>query len=84
MSIAGHASHAMLPRYSHVRMEARRHVLDQIATRRGAARNRTVPIKHYGREPQFRFLRRVTLVHDQQLAGAPIALRRLRFKHFCK
>jgi integrase len=41
MSIAGHVSRAMLSRYSHVRMEAKRRALDQIAggseprTRRG-------------------------------------------------
>ena len=33
MSIAGHVSRAMLSRYSHVRMEAKRHALDEIATR---------------------------------------------------
>jgi integrase len=30
MSIAGHVSRAMLSRYSHVRMEAKRHALDDI------------------------------------------------------
>jgi integrase len=33
MSIAGHVSRAMLSRYSHVRMEAKRRALDEIATR---------------------------------------------------
>jgi len=33
MSIAGHVSRAMLSRYSHVRMEAKRYALDQIAVR---------------------------------------------------
>jgi hypothetical protein len=33
MSIAGHVSRAMLSRYSHVRMEAKRHALDEIAAR---------------------------------------------------
>src|ERR1017187_10573406 len=33
MSIAGHVSRAMLSRYSHVRMEAKRRVLDEIAAR---------------------------------------------------
>lgn len=33
MSIAGHVSRAMLSRYSHVRMEAKRRALDQIAAR---------------------------------------------------
>jgi integrase len=37
MSIAGHVSRAMLSRYSHVRMEAKRCVLDEIATRQRAA-----------------------------------------------
>ena len=33
MSIAGHVSRAMLSRYSHVRMEAKRKALDEIAPR---------------------------------------------------
>ncbi len=37
MSIGGHASRAMLSRYSHVRMEAKRRVLDEIAARQRAA-----------------------------------------------
>lgn len=37
MSIAGHVSGAMLSRYSHVRMEAKRCALDEIATRQNAA-----------------------------------------------
>lgn len=37
MSIAGHVSRATLSRYSHVRMEAKRHALDQIAARQRAA-----------------------------------------------
>jgi hypothetical protein len=37
MSIAGHVSRAMLSRYSHVRMEATRRALDEIATRQRAA-----------------------------------------------
>ena len=37
MSIAGHVSRAMLSRYSHVRMEARRRALDEIAARQRAA-----------------------------------------------
>jgi hypothetical protein len=37
MSIAGHVSRAMLSRYSHVRMEAKRHALDEIAAQQGAA-----------------------------------------------
>jgi hypothetical protein len=34
MSIAGHVSRAMLSRYSHVRMEAKRRALDEIAPAR--------------------------------------------------
>lgn len=37
VSIAGHVSRAMLSRYSHVRMEAKRRALDEIATRQRAA-----------------------------------------------
>jgi integrase len=37
MSIAGHVSRAMLSRYCHVRMEAKRRALDEIAARQRAA-----------------------------------------------
>ena len=37
MSIAGHVSRAMLSRSSHVRMEAKRRALDEIAARQRAA-----------------------------------------------
>ena len=37
MSIAGHVSGAMLSRYSHVRMEAKRRAPDEIAARQCAA-----------------------------------------------
>ena len=37
MSIAGHVARAMLSRYSHVRMEAKRRALDEIAARQRAA-----------------------------------------------
>jgi hypothetical protein len=37
MSIAGHVSRAMLSRYSHVRMEAKRRALDEIAVRQNTA-----------------------------------------------
>jgi hypothetical protein len=40
MSIAGHDSRAMLSRYSHVRIEAKRRALDEIATRRAADEKR--------------------------------------------
>jgi integrase len=36
MSIAGHVSRAMLSRYSHARMEAKRRALDEIAARQRA------------------------------------------------
>jgi hypothetical protein len=37
MSITGHVSRAMLSRYSHVRMEAKRRALDEIGARQCAA-----------------------------------------------
>ena len=37
MSIAGHVSRAMLSRYSHVRMEAKRRALDEIGERQRTA-----------------------------------------------
>jgi hypothetical protein len=37
MTIAGHVSRAMLSRYSHVRMEAKRRALDEVAVRQCAA-----------------------------------------------
>ena len=37
MSIAGHVSRAMLSRYSHVRMEAKRRALNEIPTRQRMA-----------------------------------------------
>jgi integrase len=37
MSIAGHVSRTMLSRYSHVRMEAKRLALDEIAARQSTA-----------------------------------------------
>ena len=37
MSIAGHVSRAMLSGYSHMRMEAKRRALDEIAARQRAA-----------------------------------------------
>jgi hypothetical protein len=40
MSFAGHLSRAMLSRYSHVRMEAKRRALDEIAARQNAADER--------------------------------------------
>ena len=42
MSIAGHVSRAMLSRYSHVRMEAKRRALDEIANRQRAADEKRV------------------------------------------
>ena len=43
MSIAGHVSRAMLARYSHVRMEAKRRALDEIAPRQRAADEKRKP-----------------------------------------
>lgn len=43
MSIAGHVSRAMLSRYSHVRTEAKRHALDEIAARQRAADDKRSP-----------------------------------------
>jgi hypothetical protein len=40
MSIAGHVSRAMLSRYSHVTMEAKRRALDEIAARQRTADER--------------------------------------------
>ena len=40
MTIAGHVSRAMLSRYSHVWMEAKRRALDEIAARQRAADER--------------------------------------------
>jgi hypothetical protein len=37
MSIAGHVSRAMLSQHSHVRMEAKRRALDEVAARQRAA-----------------------------------------------
>ena len=37
MTITGHVSRAMISRYSHVRMEAKRRALDEIAARQRAA-----------------------------------------------
>ena len=37
MSIAGHVSRTMLSPYSHVRMEAKRRALDEVAARQAAA-----------------------------------------------
>jgi hypothetical protein len=37
VGIAGHVSRAMLSRYSHVRMEAKRRALDEIAVQQNAA-----------------------------------------------
>jgi regulator of PEP synthase PpsR (kinase-PPPase family) len=52
MGIAGHVSRAMLSRYSHVRMEAKRRALDEIAARqRGADERRTVEAERHQQAP---------------------------------
>jgi hypothetical protein len=43
MSIAGHVSRAILARYSHVRMEAKRRAVDEIAVRQRAADEKRRP-----------------------------------------
>ena len=43
MNIAGHVSRAMLSRYSHVRMEAKRRAVDEIAARQCAADKKRKP-----------------------------------------
>jgi hypothetical protein len=49
MSIAGHVSRALLSRYSHVRMEAKRRALDEIATRQRSADEKRA--RHLGAQP---------------------------------
>ena len=50
MSIAGHVSRAMLSRYSHVRMEAKRRALDEIAASQNAADEKR--LREVERRPQ--------------------------------
>jgi integrase len=50
MSIAGHVSQAMLARYSHVQMEAKRRALDEIAARQREADQRRQRVEQ--QEPQ--------------------------------
>jgi Phage integrase family len=52
MSIAGHVSHAMLSRYFHVRTEAKRRALDEIAGRQCAAdEKRTAEVERREQAP---------------------------------
>ena len=53
MSIAGHVSRAMLSRYSHVRMEAKRRALDEIATRQKAADEKRQKAPDQRERPSF-------------------------------
>ena len=59
MSIACHVSRAMLSRYSHVRMEAKRHALDEIAARQNAADEKRQEVS------------RKVVIEAQPLAGTP-------------
>jgi hypothetical protein len=47
MSIAGHVSRAMLSRYSHVRMEAKRGALDEIAGRQRRSQRWWMPAERF-------------------------------------
>ena len=52
MSIAGHVSRAMLSRYSHVRMEAKRRAIDEIAVRQRASdEKRTAEVERREQAP---------------------------------
>ena len=50
LSIAGHVSRAMNSRYSHVRMEAKRRALDEIAARQRAADEKREEAEAEGRQ----------------------------------
>jgi integrase len=52
MSIAGHVSRAVPSRYSHVRMEAKRRALDEIATRQHAADEKRLSAEAQQRAPK--------------------------------
>jgi hypothetical protein len=86
MSIAGHVSSAMLSRYSHVQMEAKRRALDEIATRqrtadetrseeakerKAQATTPTTPVSVVGERPAGVHSGNVVRAH--QLRGLPIA-----------
>jgi hypothetical protein len=43
MEIAGHVSRQMLSRYSHIRTEAKRTALEDVARKRSAAKDRRAP-----------------------------------------
>ena len=53
MSIAGHVSRAMLSRYSHSRMEAKRRALDEIAARHRAAEAKRREAEQGGRSKRL-------------------------------
>jgi hypothetical protein len=55
MSIAGPVSRAMLSRYSHVRMEAKRRALDEIAARQRAADEKRREALERQQEPAAEF-----------------------------
>jgi hypothetical protein len=53
MSIAGHVSRAILSRYSHVRMEANRRALDEIAARQRAEDEKRREEAKGGQQPEI-------------------------------
>jgi hypothetical protein len=67
MSIAGHVSRAMLSRYSHVRMEAKRRALDEFAARQGAADDKRK--KGAERQQQAAVVSQLAVIH-QRACGA--------------
>jgi hypothetical protein len=76
MSIAGHVSRTMLSRYSHVRMEAKRRALDEIATPR-VQPTRSARRKRNGtHRPSMRRSRSSRFAGNRWRAGKPIWIRR--------
>src|ERR1035437_7534865 len=81
MNIAGHVSRAMLSRYSHVRMEAKRHALDEIAARQIAADEK----RKAEAETAAAARERLSISGDSVIAsgrhGMPVAIRSSRAGH---
>ena len=74
MSIAGHVSRAMLSRYSHVRMEAKRRALDDIA-----ARQRTADEKRKEKpKARSRLRRRIRRWFSDHTSGKHFLIREMR------
>ena len=78
MSIAGHVSRAMLSRYSHVRMEAKRRALDEIGARQRAADEKRKE-ESEGRE-QDAMASQAVVVQCQPLGDGSIAAARSSFQ----